>query len=86
MRFDVQITPQASRQIRSLSPDLLMRVDKAILNLATDPRPRGCLKLQATENAWRIRVGSYRVIYEIHDAVLIVIVIHVDHRSDVYRK
>ena len=49
------------------------------------PRPSGCKKLSATENAYRIRVGDYRVLYEIQDRRLVVLVVRVAHRREVYR-
>lgn len=61
------------------------RVLKAIQKLALNPRPVGCKKLKSKDDLYRIRVGDYRVIYEIHDNVLIVIVVKVGHRQSVYR-
>ena len=58
----------------------------AIDELAQNPRPAGCAKLVGTANDWRIRVGDYRIIYEIHDTRLIVLVVRVAHRREVYRK
>lgn len=49
------------------------------------PRPHGCVKLTGTDNEWRIRVGAYRVIYEIHDQVLLIVLIDVGHRREIYR-
>jgi mRNA-degrading endonuclease RelE of RelBE toxin-antitoxin system len=51
-----------------------------------DPRPAGAEKMKGEENAWRVRVGDYRIIYEIHDAVLLVMVFAVGNRKEVYRK
>ena len=53
--------------------------------LADNPRPRGVEKLEGRENRYRIRVGDYRVIYEIHDEVLLVLVVRIGHRREVYR-
>jgi len=53
--------------------------------LVDDPRPHGVEKMSGERNAYRIRVGDYRIIYEIHDAVLIVVVVRVGHRRAVYR-
>jgi mRNA interferase RelE/StbE len=55
------------------------------LELEDNPRPPGCKKLVGEENAWRIRVGNYRVLYEIKDRVLIVHVVEIGHRKDVYK-
>jgi len=57
----------------------------AIQRLAKNPRPTGCRKLAGTDNDWRIRVGEYRVIYEIADAIRVVRVNRVRHRREVYR-
>ena len=57
----------------------------AIEALADDPRPSGCRKLAGSDRTWRIRVGDYRVVYEIEDEVLVVLVMRVRHRRDVYR-
>jgi mRNA interferase RelE/StbE len=53
--------------------------------LASEPRPHGVEKMSGEENAYRVRVGDYRIIYEIHDAFLIVVVIRGGHRREVYR-
>jgi mRNA interferase RelE/StbE len=85
MPYRLEILPHAGRQMRRLPEAVRRRVDQAIRGLLNEPRPHGCFKLQAEENAWRIRVGDYRIIYEIHDEVLLVLVIRVDHRRNVYR-
>lgn len=59
------------------------RVRDAIRDLANTPRPPGCKKLVGRDG-WRIRVGDYRVIYEIDDSTRIVTVVHIGHRRDVY--
>jgi mRNA interferase RelE/StbE len=76
--------------MRRASPNLApgwsaRRAKEKIQALAQDPRPHGCLKLKGEDNLWRIRVGDWRVIYEIHDRVLVVVVVDVDHRGDVDR-
>jgi mRNA interferase RelE/StbE len=71
--------------LKKLSTDVLGRVGKAIRALAKDPRPAGSRKLAGTESDWRIRVGDYRVIYEIADKIRIVRVNRVRHRREAYR-
>ena len=56
----------------------------ALDGLAENPRPHGCLKLQGEENSYRIRVGVYRAIYEIHAKKVLVLVVRIRHRKDVY--
>jgi mRNA interferase RelE/StbE len=79
----VVILPAAERQLGRIDSGHRRRIDAAILALAGDPRPNGCRKLSGSEE-YRIRVGEYRVLYEIEDAVLRVLVVKVGHRRDVY--
>jgi mRNA interferase RelE/StbE len=64
---------------------LKARIYQALVDLAEDPRPVGSTKLQGSDNLYRIRVSDYRVIYAIQDAVLIVLVVEIGHRREVYR-
>lgn len=75
----------AERDLGKLSAEVHERVIAAIQALAGNPRPAGCRKLTGTKSDWRIRVGDYRVIYEIADAIRIVRVNRVRHRREVYR-
>ncbi|MEM7699015.1 MAG: type II toxin-antitoxin system RelE/ParE family toxin [Verrucomicrobiota bacterium] len=61
------------------------RIIEAVELLADDPRPDGCTKLTGSERAYRIRVGNYRVIYEVFDDTVLIEVVRVGHRRDVYR-
>ncbi|MBI3271169.1 MAG: type II toxin-antitoxin system RelE/ParE family toxin [Planctomycetes bacterium] len=76
--------PAAKRDLASLPPDTRARIRPKIDALADDPRPPGVKKLVGAENRWRIRVGDYRVIYEIHDKALLVLVVRIRHRSGAY--
>jgi mRNA interferase RelE/StbE len=67
-----------------LPDEIAARIINVLDGLKDQPRPPGCKKLRG-ENAWRIRVGDYRVIYEIHDKVLHVVVVTIGHRREVYR-
>lgn len=83
--YQVLLERLAERDLRRLADDMHDRVIEAIQSLADDPRPPGCRKLAGTKDDWRIRVGDYRVVYEIADVVRIVRVHRVRHRRDVYR-
>lgn len=85
-RYALVFMPAAARQVRKLPRDAAERVKKATEDLRDDPRPAGVVKLAGTEDLWRIRVGDYRVIYQIADGVLVVTVVHVGHRREVYRQ
>lgn len=77
--------PAASKSIEKLPRTLQQRILARVEGLATEPRPPGCVKL-AGQDAYRVRVGDYRIIYTIHDQRLIVLVIDVGHRREVYRR
>ena len=76
---------RARRELKKLTPEIAVRIAFAIAALADNPRPRGCLKLEGSA-LWRIRVGQYRVIYEVQDSEQVIIITRIDDRSDVYRK
>lgn len=83
--YAVEFTSAAARQVRKLSRPAQVRVLGAIELLGTDPRPPGARKLAGEATAWRMRVGEYRVIYDVFDRSLIVTVVRVGHRREVYR-
>jgi mRNA interferase RelE/StbE len=84
-KYRVQISATAERQLRRLPRDDQLRVVRAVLALAQDPRPPGCRTLQGYDDVFRIRVGTYRVIYSVEGRQLLVIILKVGHRKDVYR-
>ena len=82
--FSVFIKPSAAKELGRIPLKDRRRVARRIAALADDPRPPGCEKL-AGEDAWRLRQGSYRIVYTIEDDILTVIVVKVGDRKDVYR-
>jgi mRNA interferase RelE/StbE len=84
--YNVIIPRPVQKQLDALQPDLKVRLTDRILALADNPRPDGVVKLRGSENEYRIRVGDYRVRYEIEDKNLIVLVLDCRHRREVYRK
>jgi mRNA interferase RelE/StbE len=86
MRYTVAIKPKAAKFLHALTDKrLCLRLRDAIDALADDPRPAGSCKLQGADDLHRVRVGDYRVIYQIQDAVLVVLVVQIGHRREVYR-
>ena len=85
MTYKVTILRRAQKELEALAGEAYTRIRDAIGGLAEDPRPSGCLKLTGRDG-WRIRIGNYRVIYEIRDKVLVVLVIRIAHRSKAYKK
>ncbi|MFZ0827199.1 MAG: type II toxin-antitoxin system RelE/ParE family toxin [Verrucomicrobiia bacterium] len=84
MRYQVILTKSVRKELDRLPDDVASRILARLAGLETNPRPADVKKLKGRD-AWRIRVGDYRVIYEIHDRILQVIVITVGHRREVYR-
>jgi mRNA interferase RelE/StbE len=85
MTYTVEFSPSARKMFKKLPQDLQDRIQLKIDALATEPRPSGVKKLKGEENTYRIRVGSYRVVYEIEDDILLVTVIKVGGRGEVYK-
>ena len=83
--YTLQFDAHAFRAFERLPQDIQVRVMDAILALADDPRPLGCRKLAGGDNEYRIRVGDYRVIYQVFDTHLIIVMVDVGHRREVYR-
>ncbi len=84
--YSVELAPAAVRQLRKLDPRAQRRVQAAIELLADEPRPAGAVKLAGGEGEWRVRTGDYRIVYEIRDRVLLVLVLAVGHRREIYRR
>jgi mRNA interferase RelE/StbE len=84
--YEIEFTKGATKELNTLPTDIKNRIDLKILTLSVDPRPNGVKKLKGIENTYRIRVGEYRVIYEIYDEVLLIIVLKLGHRSDIYKE
>lgn len=85
MTYEVRFTKAARKVFKKLSSELQNRIQAKIDELAIQPRPNGVKKLKGEENSYRIRIGDYRVIYDIFDDILLVSVVEIGHRSDVYK-
>ena len=83
-RYRIEIKRSAAKELALVPAKDQGRIVQRIRGLATDPRPPGAKKL-CGEEKYRIRQGNYRILYEIHDIVLVVVVVRVGHRRDVYR-
>lgn len=83
--YEIELTPSAVKQYNNLPADYIDRVTDAIDGLQNNPRPHGYIKLKG-EDAYRIRTGGYRIIYEIYDAKVVILILRIQHRKEVYRK
>ena len=86
MSYAIIISKSVQKQIDNLPNDVIERVIEKIQNLASEPRPDGIVKLKGSDNEYRIRIGDYRVRYEIDDQSQLVQILQCKHRKDVYRK
>mgnify|MGYP000406148117 CR=1 FL=1 len=83
--YHVEIARSASKDLRGIDRKWIPRIVEVIEALGLEPRPSGCKKLMGSDHTYRIRIGDYRVVYEIHDDTLIILIVRVRHRRDVYR-
>lgn len=83
--YSISFARSARRELERLPERTAIRILSKIETLAVDPRPRGCKKIQGSTSLWRIRIGDYRVIYEVDDDAAVVDVNIVRHRTEAYR-
>lgn len=83
--YRIEWRSSARRELRRLAPSAVSRIVQAVRALGNNPHPRGCRKLRGSEQTYRIRVGTYRVVYELFEGRLVVEIVRVRHRRDAYR-
>ncbi|MGB0067142.1 MAG: type II toxin-antitoxin system RelE/ParE family toxin [Isosphaeraceae bacterium] len=84
-RNEIVLTRAAERGLASLPKTELRRVDAKIQGLAEIPRPPGVKKLEGVDDLYRIRCGDYRIVYQIEEARLVIVIVNVGNRRDIYR-
>jgi mRNA interferase RelE/StbE len=82
--YQVVLARSARKELEALEADIVSRIIRDIEALGKNPRPKGCKKLKGKKNLWRIRIGDYRVIYDIHDDRKLVDISIVRHQSQAY--
>lgn len=85
-QYKIAISATAERQLRKISREDAIRILRSISLLAVDPRPAGCRKMSGYEDIYRIRIGNYRVIYEIDGKRIVIVILKIGHRKDIYRR
>lgn len=83
--YTLRFKNSAAKEFRGLSKELRQRVGEAIDRLSLNPRPEGMVKLQGSDNLYRIRIGDYRVVYTIDGKEKVILIMRVRHRRDVYQ-
>ena len=86
MTYEVALAPAAARQLRKFDPQVRRRVQAAIELLATEPRPPAATQLVGGAGEWRVRTGDYRIVYEIQEERLLVLVLSAGHRREIYQR
>jgi len=84
-RYQIELTPAARRDLKSVPARVRKQIDKQILALAENPYPPGSKKLRGVEGLHRVRVGDYRILYIVEAKRLVVVIVTIGHRRDVYR-
>jgi mRNA interferase RelE/StbE len=86
MTYQVALAPAAARQLRTFDPQVRRRVQAAIELLATEPRPPAATRLVGGAGEWRVRTGDYRIVYEIQEERLLVLVVSAGHRREISQR
>ena len=86
MTHQIVLAPSAARQLRKFDPDIRRRIQAVLELLAENPRPPAATQLVGGAGEWRVRTGDYRVIYEIDDGRLLILVLRMGHRREVYER
>ena len=84
--YKIQWKHSAEKELRGIDRQLISRILSAIESLAVEPYPTQHRKLQGSESSFRIRIGDYRVIYQVDTENKVILIYHVRHRKDIYRK
>jgi len=84
MSWDLQIERRAQKALKKISNPYKTNLIQAIDRLSDNPRPDGCKKLKGSESLWRIRVNDYHIVYQIKDEHLLILIIRIGHRKDIY--
>ena len=84
--YKVIVGKKIIKKARKIPQDISKQIDEVIINLSKNPTPHNCLKMSGYENRYRIRVASYRIVYDIYEDELVVLVVEISHRKDVYKK
>lgn len=86
MPYELQFKTSAWKSLRKIPAETRARLVAAIWSLSEEPRPLGARKLTGQVDLYRLRIGDYRVVYDIQDQALVVLIIKVGHRREVYRR
>jgi len=86
MKYVIKFRPAVEKDIRHLPQKELIRIKRKIESLAENLPDRSTTKMKGNNNFHKVRVGDYRIVYEIHDDVLVILVVKIGNRKDIYKK
>jgi len=86
MAHRIEVSPAAARQLKKIDRRVLPQIAERIDSLATEPRPHGCEKLSGYNGLYRVRVADYRIVYGVEDQLVLIAVLKVGNRADVYQR
>jgi mRNA interferase RelE/StbE len=86
LAYRIEFTPRAERDFKSLDGSIRGRIKQRIDSLAENPFPSGIKKIQGETELYRLRVGDYRILYQVKGKILLVLIIGIGHRRDIYRR
>ena len=86
MAYRIEFAPTAERDFKSLDKPIQTRLARRIDSLAENPFPQGIIKLAGEEDLYRLRVGDYRIIYQMQGRRLVILIVRIGHRGDIYRR
>lgn len=85
MKYTIEISKTAEKQLKKIPKEYQGRIVNSILSLGSNPYPYGCKKLSGFDDVYRVRIADYRIIYSVEDKRLVIIVLKLGHRKDIYR-
>ena len=85
MKYTVEVTAKARKSLEKIDPIFAKKIRDRLRSLEENPRPHDCLNLEGSKDAYRTKVGRYRIVYKILDSKVYVVVVNIDHRKDIYR-
>lgn len=86
MAYRIELTPRAARDFKSLDGPIRERIARRIDSLAENPYPQGIKKIEGEDALYRLRVGDYRILYQVKRKILLVLIVGIGHRRDIYRR
>lgn len=84
MDWQIQIERKAQKALKKISEPYKSKIIEKIEGLADEPRPHNCKKLKGVSGLWRVRVSDYRIVYQIIDEKLLILIVRIGHRKDIY--